>query len=619
MTMRKNNVRILSERDHVLQRSGVYLGDTTPGKHERWILNDSKLIKAEVLIVPGLIKLFDEIISNSIDEALRTDFKFANQIKVDISKDGRITVSDNGRGIPVTYDTTGIISKPADGKSAVMTQAEIAFTHMRAGSNFDGEDFVSIGTNGMGSTLVNIWSTDFQAETCDGKKKMSLHSDNNMEETDVKITKASSKGTKVTFLPDYKRLSMPDGLDETHSELIKKRVNDLAVCYPQVKFYFNSKIVRTKNFATYLEQISDNYVMLETDEWKVAVLPSQEPDQISFVNGIDTFRGGTHVESSRQILIDALRERINKQHKIDIKPNDIKNHLLFVLIVNSIKTPKFDSQTKERIATNAKEYGNLFEEIGNSRFINKIAKCDEIVFPIIETIKLKQEVADRAALKKAKKAVSRIKVAQHIPANSSDRSKCILFLAEGDSALGHFSATRDNDYHGGFPLRGKPKNISEMKPAEILKNKELANMISIMGLEVGVQPKIEELSYGTIAVMADADVDGKSIAGLLINFYALWPILYTANVIKILRSPIVVATKGKSVKRFYNLNEYDASLYKDHKIKYNKGLGSLSEDEYSHMINKPILDTVVMDEEALKMLDVVYGNDSQKRKEWLMV
>lgn len=603
--MRKNSIEILSERDHVLKRSGVYLGDTTPGRHERWVLDNEKISKTTVEMVPGLIKLFDEIISNSIDEALRTNFKFANNINVDIKIHGGISVKDNGRGIPVI---------PSEGDSS-KTDAEIAFTHMRAGSNFSEDDFVSIGTNGMGSTLVNIWSTEFLADTDDGKKRMTLFSENNMDRTNVVVEKSKKQGTQVTFMPDYKRLGL-DKLDDVHYNLIKKRVNDLAVCYPEIKFFFNGKLVRSKNFENYLNMINETHVLLETDKWKVAVMPSDKAEQISFVNGIDTFRGGTHVETARYTLVDALRTRINKIHKIDIKPAEINNHLLFVLIINSIKTPKFDSQTKERIATNAKEYGDMFKELEDPKFINKIAKCDDIVFPMIETIKLKQEVADRAALKKAKKSVSKIKVATHIPANETDRSKCILFLAEGDSALGHFTNTRDNDIHGGFPLRGKPKNISEMKPTEIIKNRELSNIMAILGLEIGVPAY--DVTYGTVAIMADADVDGKSITGLLLNFFALWPELFDKGIIKILKSPIVIARKGKELKRFYSMKDYDSTLYKDWKIQYNKGLGSLSEEEYEYMINKPIFDTVSFTKESTDALDMAYGNDSQKRKEWLM-
>lgn len=606
MTMRANTVKELSERDHVLKRSGVYLGDTTPGKHERWVFETpEKISKQQIDMVPGLIKLFDEIISNSIDEALRTDFAFANMIQVHVNSSGKISVEDNGRGIPIESSA-----------GETKTGAEKAFTHMRAGGNFDDEDFVSIGTNGMGSTLVNIWSKDFVAVTDDGSKRMNLHSDNNMFETEVKISNSKKNGTKVSFTPDYERLGLEQGLDNIHRDLIKKRVADLAVCYPQIKFFHDGKLVRTKNFKTYLDLINEENVFLETDKWKVAVLPSESEEQISFVNGIDTFRGGTHVDTAKHTFVMALRDRIKKVHKIDIKPSEIKNHLLFVLIIDSINTPKFDSQTKERISTNAKEYGNLFDDIIDSRFINKVVKNDEIVFPMIETIKLKMEVAERQELNRQKKKVSKMRVAKHIPAQGKNIEENILFLAEGDSALNRFVDARENEIHGGYPLRGKPLNINGLSLTKIIKNKELSEIMGIVGLELG-KPAVE-LNYGTIGIMADADVDGISISGLLINFLAQWPSLFEQGRVKILKSPIVIAQKGKNIKRFYNLRDYDASKHDGWNVTYNKGLGTLSKEEYEYMLKQPKFDTVVLDVEAKNSLEMLYGSNADLRKEWLM-
>ena len=191
--LRKNTVKVLSEIEHVLHRPGMYVGDTTLGTHDKWVMDDGKIIKKKVKIVPAFLKLFDEIISNCIDEGFRTDFKYANEIKVRVEDNGKITIEDNGRGIPVV--------STKDGK----TQAEQAFTNLRAGANFDdGVGNVSIGTHGLGSTLVNILSKKFIAHTDDGKKHFRLQCSKNMSEIDTEITKTKGVlGTAVSYYNSF--------------------------------------------------------------------------------------------------------------------------------------------------------------------------------------------------------------------------------------------------------------------------------------------------------------------------------------------------------------------------------------------------------------------------------
>ena len=606
--MRKNDVKVLSEIEHVLHRPGMYVGDTTLGTHSKWVMENDSIVKKRVKIVPAFLKLFDEVISNSIDEGFRTNFKFANEIKVNLEENGKITVTDNGRGIPVveSHDDVGI------------TQAEQAFTNLRAGANFDDDGHVSIGTHGLGATLVNILSKKFIAHTDDGKKHFRLQCARNLSEYDTEITKSKGEqGTSVSYFADFDRLGMKT-VDADHQGLIEKRVNDLAVCFPKIRFKYNGRVVQSGTFKQYLKKLGEVYEILETPKFKVAVLPAETNENISFINGIDTFGGGVHCDIVSNDIANALKDAIKKKHRLDIRPSDIKNHMLFVIITNSVGDPKFDSQTKERLTNNANDIKPIFDGVTEEKFIGRIMRNDELVEPIIEALLLKKQLADARALKKANKGMKKAKVASHISASSKDPEDKILFITEGQSAISNLINVRKTAIHGGFPLRGKPRNVRELKPTEIMKNKELSELMSIIGLELG-EPA-DDLNYGKIGILADADYDGFSIAALLVNFFSNWKQLFDEERVLLIKSPIVVATKAKQIKRFYDLKDFVAeSLDSSWKIQYNKGLGSLSVDEYDLMINDPVTEVLAFDSEANNSLETAFGKNPLPRKKWLMV
>jgi len=604
--MRKNDVKVLSEIEHVLHRPGMYVGDTTIGVHDKWVMRDGSIVKEKVKIVPAFLKLFDEIISNSIDEGFRTDFKFANEIKIYLEDNGKITINDNGRGIPV-------VDIPELGK----TQAELAFTNLRAGANFEDDGHVSIGTHGLGSTLVNILSRKFIAHTDDGQKHFRLHCGHNLSEIDSEITESKGTlGTNVSFFPDFDRLGM-NGLDEDHKNLIEKRIYDLAVCFPKIRFKYNGRVVQASTFKQYLKKIGDHFEILETSKFKVAVLPAETYEHISFINGIDTFGGGVHCDIVSNDISWTLKEAIKKKHRIAVRSSDIKNHLCFATITNSVGDPKFDSQTKERLTNNANEIKPIFDGLLDEKFIGRILRNDEIIQPIIETLLLKKQLAESRALRKANKGMKKKKVASHISASSKNVDDKILFITEGQSAISNLINVRKTDIHGGFPLRGKPRNVRELKPTEIMKNKELSELMSIIGLELG-EPAVD-LNYGQIGILADADFDGDSIAALLVNFFSNWKELFDEERILLIKSPIVIAKKGKSIKRFYDLKDFaDESLDHSWRIEYNKGLGSLSIDEYDLMINEPMTEVIEYDSRGDSSLETAFGKNSLPRKQWLM-
>lgn len=604
--MRKNDIKVLSEIEHVLHRPGMYVGDVTIGSHEKWVIEDESIVKKSVNIVPAFLKLFDEIISNSIDEGFRTEFKYSNEIKVRVEENGKITVEDNGRGIPVTLV-----------EDAGKTQAELAFTNLRAGANFDDDGHVSIGTHGLGSTLVNILSKKFIAHTDDGKNHFRLHCSRNMTEIESEVTKSKgAQGTSVSYFADFDKLGM-NGIDADHMSLIEKRVTDLAVCFPQIRFKYNGRVVKAGTFKQYLQKVGNVFEILETDTYRVAVLPSDSGDFISFVNGIDTFGGGVHCDIVSNDIGLALKDAIKKKYKLDIRVPDIKNRLTFVVITNSVGDPKFDSQTKERLTNNANEVRPIFAGVNDDKFIGKILRNEELTAPIIEALLLKKQMAEARALRAAQKTAKKKKVASHIAATGRNPEDKTLFITEGQSAISNLINVRQTDIHGGYPLRGKVRNVSELKPTEIMKNKELAELMTIIGLELG-EPAVD-LNYGKIGILADADFDGYSIAALLVNFFSNWKELFDDGRVVLIKSPIVIARKGKDIERFYSLEDFrNSGVDNTWNIEYNKGLGSLSVEEYELMINSPVTDPIAWDDSAKKSLTTAFGKDSAPRKEWLM-
>ena len=613
---RQNKIKVLTDQAHVRRKLGMYLGSTDEQKEYRWTLNpgyDDWIEYRESIHVPAIIKLFDEVISNSIDEALRTNFEYANKIDAEYdSTTGEITITDNGRGISTEID-------PEYGKTGV----ELAFTQLRAGSNFGEEDFVSIGTHGLGASLVNITSSKFVVISCDGKNKIRLESKWNLISeqlvSKVKKLKAGPKGTSVTFIPDFDLFGVEE-LTEDIMCLIEKRVRDLALCFPKIRFRWNKKIVRTDTFKKYVGQISESFEVFETDKVKIALIPSEERNQISFVNGIDVYEGGSHVDLVRSEIGGKLLEKLNKKYKkLNLRLSDINNKICWVIVTNEIVKPKFRSQTKEFITNAPKEFGDVFDGIADDRFINRILKNLDLIDPIVETKKLRQEAQERVQLKKQARQIKKIRVPKHIPANG-DPDKTMLFITEGDSAAGQMTNVRDPDLHGCYPLRGKPQNTWGKKPTQVLKNAELQQLMSVIGLELGEKP--EDLNYRYIKILADADVDGHCISALLLAFFSNWKELFDEKRISIVRCPILIATlKGKE-QRFYSIEAYkqareSGAVTNEHKLTYLKGLGSLTLEEYTKLIHEPVEDVIEYTNDTQAALELAFGKDSNARKEWL--
>ena len=602
----------LTDIEHVLLRSQMYIGSNKPNTSIKHIIDDGKVVKKEITYIPGFIKLFDEIVMNSIDESKRRESKL-NIIKVNII-DNCISVWDNG-GIMVVKHKEHNEYIP-----------EMVFSNMKAGANFnEDEERTGSGLNGVGSVLVNIFSKKFTVSTCDGKNHFTQVFSNNMRDRTVpKISKSTKNHTEITYETDFEKLGM-NGIDDDHYKMIEKRIYDLAACNPSIKIYLNDNLINIKSFEDYIKLYTNEFFFETNKEksWSVGISHSENGfQQVSFVNSTETYSGGVHTDYIMGQIISQLKEFFMKKHKVDVKPSELKNHM-FLFLNSTIINPSFSSQTKEKLITEVKDFGSTFEI--TNKFVQQIIKS-EIVNSILDWIQQKKNAEESKLQRDLNKKLSKIKVEKLIDAKGKDRWKCSIGLFEGDSAISAFRKYRTPETMGAFALKGKFVNVSEMTNQKLVGNDEVVNLMAAIGLKLGQDVDIRDLRYGRILFYVDADVDGNSIAGLLINFfYKYWPEMFDRRMIYKVETPIVVAIpkqKGKKKLIFYSQPEYnqfaETNDLKQYDIKYKKGLAALVDDEYQDIINNPRMTQITKDDISTNSLDVWFGKNSDLRKNELL-
>ena len=596
--------QLLDEIEHVLKRPGMYIGSTKPHTANEWILGDGLYSKEELTYNPGFLKLFDEIISNSVDEHKRSGK--INTIKVSVSAD-TITVWDNG-GIPVVQHPQHKVWIP-----------ELIFSNLRAGSNFnDDEGRTVAGTNGVGASLVNIFSKRFVIDTADGKNRfLQTFTDNMSKRTTPKTSRTSQGFTEITYVPDLSRFEMKK-IDDAHCKMMRKRVIDIAAANPGLKLEFNGEKYKFKTFKEYVDLYVNDSIWERTKDWEISFGVSKDGFQsVSFVNSIHTKDGGTHENYVLNQVIEYLRAMIKKKHKVDVKPSEIKNHV-FLFINCTVINPAFSSQTKEKLITEPKDFGTKHD------VTEKFAKAvfgSEVIQSLLDWIEQKKNAEERAELRKLNKSLASTKVLKLIDAKGKDRNKCVLGIFEGMSGLSAVRKFRDPQMFGAFPLKGKFLNVSEMTNSGVIQNDEVVQLMASLGIKLGEEPG--DLRYGKVYIYTDADPDGDSIAGLLINFFnKYWPELFEQGRVFKVMTPLVVAKKGKDVKPFYSNEEYSEwekkTGAKGWDVEYKKGLAALEDVEYRDIIHSPVLVKLQNDKNFKDSLNNWFGSDSEPRKEKLL-
>ena len=631
----------LTDREHILKKPDTYIGSIENTEHEDYIFNDEKIISKGFQYIPGLYKLFDEGIVNCRDHVIRQEQAVSSKvenalpvsnIEINVDDDGTIHMYNDGNGIDV-----------AEHPEYKMWIPEMIFGHLRTSTNYDEKKKEKIvgGKNGFGFKLVLIWSTWGKVETVDhirGLKYVQEFKNNLTEICKPSIKKCKVKPyTRVSFKPDYQRLGI-ENLTPDMLALFKKRVYDIsAVTDKRIKVKYNGELVPCKNF----EQYVDLYVGNKTDtkriyenhngrwEYAVCLAPKDEFQQVSFVNGIYTSRGGKHVEYIMNQIIRKLCVYIKTKKKVDVKPNTIKEQLMLFLRCD-IDNPSFNSQTKDELGTASTKFGSTCSVSDN--FIEKIAKMG-----VMNAACALTEVKDNKAAKKTDGSKSKSIRGIHklIDANFAGTVKskqCTLILCEGDSAkAGIVSGLSKDDRNtiGVYPMKGKIFNVRGESLKRINENKEIIEIKQILGLETGKTYTSESaekcLRYNSVLFMTDQDLDGSHIKGLGLNlFQDQWNSLSTLdNFLGFMNTPILKAKKNGQEKLFYNEGEYN--LWKQENdtkgwnVKYYKGLGTSTGKEFKeYFANKKIVYFNHEGSVSDNIIDMIFNKKrSEERKGWL--
>ena len=584
--------QVLEQRKHALKRPESYIGSVVAETVRTPVMAGSKLIMDDVEgVVPGLLKLFDEVLVNASDNKQR-DPTGMTQLAVDFVHEGPdaggIKIRNNGEGLPVAEHPKEKVWIPV-----------LVFGTLLSGSNFDDDQKKTVGgRNGFGAKLANIFSTRFRLRTGDGKQQLTVEwTDHMLTQGPVTVTKGKSQFTEVTFWPDYAFFQLP-GLPSGVKKLMERRVYDVAGCTPASLTVRLDGTKLPSTFAAYCGMLPGALLLDKCPRWEVAVLPAadKEVGHLSFVNGIHTRMGGTHVVHVADQLCKVLADQLKAKHKLELRKGLLREGLL--VVVNAlIENPTFEGQCKHQLTTKTKDFGSRYTP--SAPFLAKLKKGGEgsVLARLVELAENKQDQAlsKQDGKKKARVKVGKLADARH--AGTARSMDCVLVLTEGDSAqalaVAGISAAPDPGSLGSMPLRGKLLNVRAASRAMLLANKEVQDLIKAMGLQHGkeyvTEADFKTLRYGGgLMLMTDQDYDGFHIGGLILNLFEyLWPsLMQRPGFFRRMQTPIVKVSRGSTVHQFFKLAEFEAWAAEQPAnwtsawtTKYYKGLGTSTAKE----------------------------------------
>jgi DNA topoisomerase-2 len=637
-----------THREHVLELPDTYIGSIETSDEARWVYDTatSKMIHKVIKFNPGLYKTFDELIVNARDALVRSQETEVKIKRIDVSAsvvEGRFTivVKNDGVGIPVEMHPTEKCYIP-----------ELIFGHLLTSSNYNkGEEKIVGGKNGYGAKLANIFSNEFKVGVRDSKNGLRYEQtwSKNMSVCGKGVVKKDSgKGyVQITYVPDLSRfLHVGTGGDDILSDMkavFHTRVIELAaLAGKDVTVTWNGAEVKMDSFEKFvklfLKADSEKCLAYERcgPRWEVAAILTRslfsddagtpEDRHVSFVNGINTRKGGKHVETVQRHVLGDVCE-IGKKKKMDLKPAQLKDTVTF-FVNATIVNPSFDSQTKETLTTPVAKFGSTVS-IG-SGFVDKLVK-----FGILEEA---QAILDARLTKDAKKTDgSKKRTIYGLPkledalwAGTGKSGECTLILTEGDSAATSAIAglkVVGREKWGVFPLKGKMLNVKDISREKFNTNEELTAIKKILGLEQGKKyENVSSMRYGRIMIMSDQDVDGFHIRGLLMNlFHTEWPELMKLGFLCCLMTPLVKLTRGSDILCFYNDAELEAwktrvgaAAVARYKSKYYKGLGTSTPAEAREWFENLSDIQYRWDTKTDKNMNLAFNKKlSDDRKKWL--
>ncbi|MCX7750497.1 MAG: DNA topoisomerase (ATP-hydrolyzing) subunit B [Candidatus Bipolaricaulota bacterium] len=612
-----DKIQVLEDIEAVRKRPGMYIGSTGPD---------------------GLLQMIYEVVDNSVDEALAG---YCTTIDITVHEDKRITVRDDGRGIPV-----GI--HPEAGIPTV----ELVLTTLHAGGKFgEGGYKVSGGLHGVGVSAVNALSEELEVEVRwrDGKiYRQKFRRGRKVTELEV-VGETTGTGTTVTFLPDREIFG------EIHYNFSKlaHRLQELAYLNAGLTIHLDNRLAgvkRTfhaqggiaafvKELATGKEPLHPEPIYLAEDRGtqsvEIAMLftDAMEEEVFSFANNINTREGGTHLTGFRtaltKVLNDYAREKRILRQEDEALPGEAVREGLVAIVSVKLQGPEFEGQTKTKLGSPGVR--PFVEEVVREQLGQYLAKNPGVARAILENALSAHRAREAAA--KARRLVRRKGAlfggglpGKLADCTSSNPEECELFIVEGDSAGGSAKQGRDRTFQAILPLRGKVLNVEKARLGKLLDNQELRAIITALGTGIREELNLDGLRYHKVIIMADADVDGSHIRTLLLTFFFrnLRPLIERGHVY-IAKAPLYLAQKGTTRVYLYSEEELRAlQAAEDGKytVRRFKGLGEMNPEELWETTMNPatrILRQVTIRDalEADEVFTTLMGTDVARRRDFI--
>ena len=584
-------IEVLTDFEHIIKRPTMYVGSVKRSEEIVPIIGDGfiKAVNKEHSV--GMYKLFDEVFANCVDEAKRMSTAMKKiSVQVD-SKTNSVSISDTG---------DGFLNGSSINKKSGKTNVETAVSMLRAGSNFDNDniDESIVGTNGMGVSLVNALSNTFSIETINQKEIYRQSWKKFVADNPIVVERPKTKqtGTSVTFIPNA---SVFDNAKWDHATIksylcLKKRVLETESKTTGLKIEFTwdgkTELISSELKPDWAGKSSLGEILI----WEKRI----DSGSFSFVNS--ALCSGIHQK--------VFQDKINSQ--LD---DSLGHHFYETLIVLNMppKIVRFGDQNKTKFVSKREEVEPTimrnFDSVLMKFFKSEVFK------------KIKKNVDDRkreTELKKIRKEKKSIRIRhsnKYFPPTSSRAEN--LFIVEGLSAMGSILQKRDPRKDGVYALKGKIKNARSL--SDLSDNREILELMQILNLD----PEGQALScpFEKVVIATDQDPDGAHITSLLINLFYLWfPWMIKQGRVHFLETPLV--TVGERTKKYYySLDEFKKSAGKSEKgaVRYLKGLGSLSLEDWDHVMKNRRVIAIKDDPSAKKSLEMAFGKLSSERKKWL--
>jgi len=616
-----------THREHILSLPDTYIGSIETAPEEVFLRDDDSFALHTIPVNPGFYKLIDELLVNAHDHVIRLRQKKSDNPvkKIEVVCDAtHFAIENDGESIDVAEHPEHKVWIP-----------QMIFSELLTSTNYNKDEKKLVGgKNGYGVKLVNIFAKQLTVDIMDSVRALRYKQtyENNM----TKIGKPSVKAAKgkssvgIDWQPDFARFGWTE-LPVSMIQLIERRVYDLAMTLGKdVKVSWNGALVKVRTLTDYAKAFGCETVVAESpnERWQIALSdsPTDKMFQMSFVNGIWTSKGGTHVDAVTSQVVNHIVEHLETKKKIKVKPGLVRDNLA-VFVLSMIENPSFTSQTKETLTTKQSAFGSspkLSDET-----LKKVVTKLNLVSTIVEAQAAKDSKDNSKTDGKKQSRITGIpKLDDAVFAGTAKSSACTLILTEGDSAKAMALSGLSQEQRklfGVYPLKGKVLNVKDTSDSKVEQTKEIAELKKIIGLSSGKKyTDVKDLRYGSVMIMTDQDLDGSHIRGLLINlFHELWhELIAIPGFLTYMATPIVKANKGKENRTFYSQYEYEqwreGEGSKGWKVKYYKGLGTSTRDEAKDYFAKVNAVRFEYTPESDPSIDLAFNKArADDRKDWL--